>query len=271
MAGAFRLELDTPIVALHRAQIKGTMTNSERPILGPDVDEEIEIAFYEIDQSIWPELAAMQVSTSVLLTISEPPQPSPPKQPRKLSNILRRYARLLFQQESGRYPPNDPQLQVWLPNLAERIGKRIVDKVRELENIGFRMRSVAYHGVSETQMLQIVSETLGQDISGWKTHPGVINGRPITKNVEPPNAPKAAPRKLAAPSSDPEIERRGALLAEYKAATGVSDYRIYNAKNSGIHKPQFYQWKNGVLPRGSKTAVHFEQFLREKRPPTSKN
>jgi hypothetical protein len=65
-----------------------------------------------------------------------------------------------------------------------------------------------------------------------------------------------------------EIERRQRLLADYKAATGdPPDYRIYNAKNSGIHKPEFYEWKKGTLSRRTKTAQNFERFLREKKPP----
>jgi hypothetical protein len=70
---------------------------------------------------------------------------------------------------------------------------------------------------------------------------------------------------------DEEIERRKKLLAEYKAATGnPSSSRIYKARNSNIHKPQFYEWLNGTLPADSLTAVSFERFLRERKPPIPK-
>ena len=45
-----------------------------------------------------------------------------------------------------------------------------------------------------------------------------------------------------------EIARRGQLLAEYKSAAGdPSNRRIYESRNSGIHKPEFYSWRNGEL------------------------
>jgi hypothetical protein len=66
----------------------------------------------------------------------------------------------------------------------------------------------------------------------------------------------------------PEVERRAKLLTEYKAATKTeSNRKIYEAKNSGIHKPEFYKWVKGVLPSSSATAINFERFLRENKPP----
>jgi hypothetical protein len=79
------------------------------------------------------------------------------------------------------------------------------------------------------------------------------------------------PEPLNQIASDPEISRRCRLLAEYKAATkNVSNRQIYAAKNSGIHKPQFYEWLNGTLPSTSATAIAFERFLAAKKPPVPK-
>lgn len=65
-----------------------------------------------------------------------------------------------------------------------------------------------------------------------------------------------------------EIDRRVKLLAEYKAATGSpSNRKIYEAKHSGIHKPEFYKWVNGTLSNDSATTKNFERFLRAKKPP----
>jgi hypothetical protein len=65
-----------------------------------------------------------------------------------------------------------------------------------------------------------------------------------------------------------EVERRKKLLDEYKAATGgTSSRKIYEASNSGIHKPQFYEWLRGELSKSSATLIAFERFLREKKPP----
>jgi hypothetical protein len=63
------------------------------------------------------------------------------------------------------------------------------------------------------------------------------------------------------------IERRAKLLAEYQAATSVTEYAIYMG-NSGIYKPQFLKWKAGILPVSSSTTQNFERFLREKKAPT---
>jgi hypothetical protein len=65
-----------------------------------------------------------------------------------------------------------------------------------------------------------------------------------------------------------EVERRKRLLADYKAVTGnPSNIKIYSARNSGIHKPEFYSWVNGELSSKSATALNFERFLREKKAP----
>jgi hypothetical protein len=65
-----------------------------------------------------------------------------------------------------------------------------------------------------------------------------------------------------------EITRRKNLLAEYKAATSTrSNQRIYQARNSGIHKPEFYQWLNGALPADSTMTVSLERFLLAKKSP----
>ena len=69
-----------------------------------------------------------------------------------------------------------------------------------------------------------------------------------------------------------EVSRQQNLLLEYKNATdGPSSRRIYNARNSGIHKPEFYEWLRGELPNTSQTAISFERFLAEKKPPIPRN
>jgi hypothetical protein len=93
---------------------------------------------------------------------------------------------------------------------------------------------------------------------------------PSSRNVEAEIAPELEENPIAeSPANrEKEIERRQKLLADYKTATGdPPDYRIYNAKNSGIHKPQFYAWKKGTLSSRTTTARNFERFLYEKKPP----
>jgi hypothetical protein len=76
---------------------------------------------------------------------------------------------------------------------------------------------------------------------------------------------KPSPLYAQSPS---EVERRRKLLGEYKTATGnPSNKKIYEADNSSIYKPQFYQWLDGRLPASSATTINFERFLQEKKRP----
>ncbi|HLK18092.1 MAG TPA: hypothetical protein VKT81_04015 [Bryobacteraceae bacterium] len=73
------------------------------------------------------------------------------------------------------------------------------------------------------------------------------------------------------PATTDERARRAALLADYKLATKhPSNRKIYTARNSGIHKPEFYDWINAILPKTSQTCVNFERFLEEKKPPVAR-
>jgi hypothetical protein len=75
-------------------------------------------------------------------------------------------------------------------------------------------------------------------------------------------------RKRPSLNLSDEKARRGKLLTDYKAAAGQPSNRaIYTARNSGIHKPEFYDYVNGVLPSTSATFEKFEAFLRAKKPP----
>jgi hypothetical protein len=88
---------------------------------------------------------------------------------------------------------------------------------------------------------------------------------------------EATPEQLAtvtagADGNAIEVTRRADLLAAYKQATNnPSNKRIYEARNSGIHKPQFYEWVNGKLPANSETTRNFERFLEEKKPPIARS
>jgi hypothetical protein len=162
---------------------------------------------------------------------------------------------------------------------AKRELKKLMAGPRETITETFAREAIARHsGITpeEVTPMQIRFEVAG-----------LLREYPITYI---PNGPASAPTesekapelddnsaglepKQGMPANDSvEIERRRKLLAEYKAATGDSpDYRIYNANNSGIHKPEFYKWKKGILSAQSTTAANFERFLREKKPPISRD
>ena len=102
---------------------------------------------------------------------------------------------------------------------------------------------------------------------------------PPTDSPEGGNGAAAPSAKLPVPvfpGSDGAVSllagSRQALLGEYKAATGdPPNKRIYEAKNSGIHKPEFYEWLRGELQSESETTRNFERFLRAKKPPVPRN
>jgi hypothetical protein len=76
------------------------------------------------------------------------------------------------------------------------------------------------------------------------------------------------PEPPASRSSSSTVQRRAVLLDEYKQATGnPADHKIYTADNVPIHKPEFYEWKNGTLSDDSATTINFERFMSEKKPP----
>lgn len=116
---------------------------------------------------------------------------------------------------------------------------------------------------------------------GWPTQSGIeaVRAWGETQSEGPPD-PKAsaqyssgdnlATRSTGTPGAckpEDEVARREQLLADYKAATdNPPNTKIYSARNSGIHKPQFYEWVRGELPASSQTAINFERFLREKKP-----
>jgi hypothetical protein len=254
----------------------------DRPPLDPYELEKLELKLHEIDKSWWKQLQMMTVSVSLLETNlgSSTTGPLPPKQPIQLKRHLQSYAIMLFNEEASSviFPnvvwyPRDPQSRHWQAKLAERVEARVIQLVAKL-NASFGLMRFAsydldYHGVTQPEMRRCISECLKRLIE-TKLAPeprtqetiSTKTPAPLADSTEaPPNQPPPIP-------GTSEIQRREVLLAEYKAATGdPSDYQIYNAKNSGIHSPEFYKWKKGDLSRHSKTASNFEHFLREKKPP----
>jgi hypothetical protein len=244
------------------------MDDLDRPNLEPQADEEINVALHEIDKTHWARLRAMQMGPGPGPIIIWGAQPRPPKRPVQLRAILHSYAQALFPVEASKYPQDDSRLQHWRLKLTERISARVMQSVQEIESRGFwRMESLAYHGVTESQMRDTVDKAL-REITKSSLPPAISKQKkqPIKKL-----APAESELQTSSASKDKEIERRRKLLEEYKAATGnPSSKKIYEAENCTIYKPQFYEWKNGKLLSNSTTAKSFEQFLRAKKPPQRK-
>lgn len=204
--------------------------------------------------------------------------PLPPKQPIQLKRHLQSYAIMLFNEEASVIFPNvvwyptDPQSRHWQSKLAERVEARVIQLVAKLNAsfalVRFSTCDLDYHGVTQSDMRQCIRECLKRLIF-TKLLPEPRKQETISTDTPPMAESTEAPPNVVPPMpGTSELQRREVLLAEYKAATGdPADYRIYNARNSGIHKPEFYQWKKGVLPKDSGTTKNFERFLREKKVP----
>ncbi len=247
------------------------MKDLDRPDLGPLAYEEIEQAQHEIDTRYWKALREMQVPSEALQRVFalHSGEPRPPKRPEHLRVLIHSYARELFRTEANRYPVGS-QLSRWLLLLKERVTVRIMGSIQEIEKgQQFRLQSLAYHGLTESDMRQAVNEALrpliGQAAMSNQSGSGLPLQYPETRI---PDAPQYFEPAELGPDEHGEIGRRKRLLAEYKAAThNPSNKKIYEARNSGIYKPQFYQWLDGTLSAHSATAVNFERFLTNKKPP----
>jgi hypothetical protein len=227
---------------------------SDRPPFHQLVLEQLEIAAKRIDLKYWHALKSFQID------YTGPDTLSPTKTPVLLRNELTMYAGALFRLEADQYPKNDGNYAAWLVTLSNRITARILHAVEELE-ASEGTGKLSYHGLSVDAMregLQVFLALVVFEYAG------------ISMPILPPTAQRKAQKASAEPEteSNPEVARRAALLAEYKAATrNVSNKRIYEAQNSGIHKPEFYRWVSADLPDTSIPARRFERFLASKKMP----
>jgi hypothetical protein len=178
--------------------------------------------------------------------------------PANLKLELQDYAAALFDAEAEQYPKyakSENQISLWLGALTLRTTSEISEKLKE---------HAAYHDrhCPASERLQAMETKLSKRVEYWVR---VYSAR-VARNKKRPVVP---PEEAITPErSDNEVARRAKLLSEYKNSTGnPSNRRIYTAKTSGIHKPQFYSWLDGSLPVTSKTCVNFERFLRQKKPP----
>jgi hypothetical protein len=228
---------------------------SDRPPLHQLVQEQLEVAAKHIDAKYWHALKAFQIEYVGPETLS------PPKTPVLLKNQLTMYAAALFRLEADQYPKGDGKYTAWLRALSQRTTARVMHTVEELQASEGKAK-LSYHGLTLEAMrenLQVFFAIVLYEYAGVSL--------PVTS--EPPqNQPRAVLDKPSVAGSNPEIERRAALLAAYKATHNVSSKRIYEAKNSGIHKPEFYRWVRGELPATSAPARNFERFLAAKRAPS---
>jgi hypothetical protein len=246
------------------------------PPLSPYAREQLGADLYRVDEIFWERLTALQVSVITNLTFmgAGPTPPGPPKRPLELKSVLHSYAEQLFYVEASKYPPTDPDFVQWLIKLSPKLESHIMRRLKELEAKSF-MKSLRYHEVTEEAMREAIGVALQASIkkfAGDREVPQASSLRsgpdhPVARLVRATDPPKQPTRVASKTLPDGEIERRKKLLEEYKAATSASNKKIYEARNSGVHKPQFYEWINGELSAESATAQNFERFLVAKKPP----
>jgi hypothetical protein len=256
-----------------RADARVRMDETDRPPLGPYAYEKIAKKCHEIERGFWDELSKMRVESPYFVT---GPSPASPKLPEHLRAIIIQYAGSLFGVEATEYPES-PKIEFWLSRLAERVVEKIMNTLDVIDQASYDFRSAKYysglswHGLTREEMRDIAWQVLEDDKAS------------ILRDLEPESVhdtsfPDSEPSQTITSSEELQpdaggiVEHRNKLLEVYKSATGQpSSKQIYEASNSGIHKPEFYQWKQGKLPVESRITKRFEAFLKSKRRPIPRN
>jgi hypothetical protein len=229
---------------------------------------------HQADQTYWPQITAMRVKKYHPLDT-----PVPPPTPELLLNKLLQYASVLFKVEADQYE----QLRTgghyldWLSRLTDRVVAKVVKVSGQLNDGDSDALLLDYHGLTLPKIEQELKEFL--EGIAYQYDQGQFNAtvakiqinKSQTVNIEQPSdstLPLKGETVSLGQSDSTEVERRQKLLNEYKVANkSLPNKRIYEARNSGLHKPEFYEWLNGTLPAKSETTLNFERFLREKKPP----
>ena len=170
---------------------------------------------------------------------------------------------------------------IWTVDKADRHARECLRLLTIEAQYKFRSQSFDVPDlIGDSEILPEIQRTIESE-HRWKAYQRELlevaqeRGSGVSKYLPAP-IPYDEPREYVAPdntefteneeepspiSKESEIERRAALLRVYRDATGVSNRKIYSARNS-IHKPEFYSWIKGDLPSDSATAINFERFLK---------
>jgi hypothetical protein len=163
MAGAFRRATRPPHRKPFIAPDARDAMKPARPDLGLVVYDQIALQWYEVDKYYWEALGEIQMPTpaaEAVFAYLRRGEPRPPQRPERLTLLLQGYANALFVTEAERYP-NHPQLGHWLARLAERVVAKVMETIKQIDKKN-KLYSLAYHGLSETQMRQIMTKELGE-------------------------------------------------------------------------------------------------------------
>lgn len=251
------------------------MDDEDRPPLGAHAYEVISMSLYDIEKGHRSALRELRIPYPAEPNASY--SPPPPKRPETLRIAIRLFARELFIRESNAYPPS-PEIAFWLTKLSERVTSRVLKAVEAVNSCHAWIElliptkskyGLDWHGLSVDDLRQTIKEELDET-----KRMTLARYQPAIEKDDAQAAYKLPQIELPEEPTEkrPEdiglVEYRQKLLADYKAVTGdPSNMKLYQARNSGIHKPDFYAWIKGTLPERSKVTKSFEAFLMAKRPP----
>jgi hypothetical protein len=221
------------------------MDHLDRPNLGLDVVEQIEVDLHQQDMRFWPLLKQLQFPTPETQKAYAPfvfnEGPMPPRRPQKLSELLGSYAVASFQCEASKYPRLDPQFGQWLQQLARRIEERTIQRVEQLE-AGNPANSLAYHGLSIESMRAAVNKSLHDAVKAWPQSGELPSTReqgaqPKPRHLSPPSSSKRLTTTVhsvaAAERMEAFIRANGRGITEFAISAGTTDKTLRSFRRTG--------------------------------------
>lgn len=228
------------------------MDDLDRPNLGLDVVEQIEVDLHQQDMRFWPLLKQLQLPTPETQKAYAPfvfnEGPMPPKRPQKLSELLGLYAVASFQCEASKYPRLDPRFTHWLQRLAKRIEERTIERIAQLE-AGNATNSLAYHGLSAESMRVTINAALQDAMKAWPQYAELTSepqpikrtgdqSEPLSMTSTSQRQPfQRMPGTIHSPSAARKIEEhvrtKGLTLTSFAASAGTTERTLLRFRRSG--------------------------------------
>jgi hypothetical protein len=235
------------------------MAENDRPVLGLDVEFQIETATNQIHQSYWPQLEQLQETTpeqarmlrDVYPTLRRPP-PSP-KRPQALRYVLYRYAASLFESEATFYPNDSDHLVHWLARLRRRVVERTLQAVTDVEAAGrVRNVSLSHHGVTESDMrstmeaameertmARLATAVVDQVKSRFATAP--TDASPTLKEGKPKRISTTIHCPKAARKMEDYIAKKGLDQTKFAIKAGTTDRTLRRFRKTGRIKRAIFE------------------------------
>lgn len=210
------------------------MSQTDRPVLGLEIECQIEAALNQVHTLYWPRLEQMQEFTSEardqyrILSSSKIPRIPPPRSPNALKLLLGRYAAALFESEATFYP-DGPELTHWLKKLGQRVTSEVLDKVAQVEHAGsFRYVSLTYHNVRLPDMQKAISAAIEEEaikrmvtVATGRIKESIANAQKAIKKTQE-SAKESAELLTRRGFVEPILERKGWSILDWANAANVA-------------------------------------------------